>query len=312
MQIEEISVDLIKPDPDQPRSKVNESKVEEMALSLKNTKVGIINPIEVDEDNVIVTGETRWRAAKLAGLKTIPCKRIKPEDRFLRQVIENIHQGVMTDWDTAKALKKLLSSELVARRPFSDHPSDKHVRDLARMIGKSHSFISEKLSILAEKDKYRTAIKEGKLTARVVREAKRAPEEYQDRIKDKFIENEIPTRDAVIEIAQAVNRRPELADQILDYDYSDMSSPEVAAHVRSASPTLRQETTEALDCELNSGDNIVKAAVELQKALRDTPPHEVSQFNQANVFMALATTFNILKSYVERRADFLELEKPAK
>ena len=64
-----VSVDSIRPDPDQPRKEFDEAVLEEMKISI--LKSGIINDIEIDENSVIVTGEQRWRAAKMAGLKEV-------------------------------------------------------------------------------------------------------------------------------------------------------------------------------------------------------------------------------------------------
>ena len=72
MEIIEIEIDKIKPDKDQPRTSMDELELKEMAQSIVTQ--GVINPIEVDNDMVIITGERRWRAAKIAGLKVVPVK----------------------------------------------------------------------------------------------------------------------------------------------------------------------------------------------------------------------------------------------
>ena len=68
MTIENIQISKIRPDKDQPRKYIDPEAVEGLAESYKNQ--GLINPIEVDKDNVIITGELRYQAAKKAGLKT--------------------------------------------------------------------------------------------------------------------------------------------------------------------------------------------------------------------------------------------------
>ena len=69
----EIDIDLIIPNPEQPRTRFTEENLEELAQSIKNN--GIIQPIVVRRKGwkyEIVAGERRWRAAQRAGLKKIP------------------------------------------------------------------------------------------------------------------------------------------------------------------------------------------------------------------------------------------------
>ncbi len=91
MKIVNVLLSKIKPDKNQPRQTIDEEHIKEISQSIVTE--GVINAIEIDENNVIITGEQRWRAAKLAGLKEVPCKilKITPELRFRRQVIENLH-----------------------------------------------------------------------------------------------------------------------------------------------------------------------------------------------------------------------------
>lgn len=72
-QIEYLDPNKIKPDPNQPRDEFDEEKVKQIAQTYDVQD--IINPIEVDQDNVIVLGERRWRAAKLKKLTRIPVRR---------------------------------------------------------------------------------------------------------------------------------------------------------------------------------------------------------------------------------------------
>jgi ParB/RepB/Spo0J family partition protein len=109
MEVEEIEVDKIKPDRDQPRRRFDEEKLKQLAETFKTQ--GVIQPIEVDEDYVIITGERRWRAAKLAGLKKIPCRIIRgltPDQKLERRLIENIHHEPLTDLEKAEAIKRYI------------------------------------------------------------------------------------------------------------------------------------------------------------------------------------------------------------
>ena len=102
-----LDVDDITPDPNQPRKHFNQKELESLAHTMETQD--IINPIEVDDDNVLVTGERRWRAAKIAGKKKVPCIRWAGtlEERFERQVVENLHHDKLTEQDRDAALVKL-------------------------------------------------------------------------------------------------------------------------------------------------------------------------------------------------------------
>lgn len=94
MEIEEKWIDLkdIKFDPEQPRKTFDPEEIENLAKTYKTQ--GIINAPEIDENNVVITGELRVRAAKIAGLKNIRCNVIKglsEIERRERQIIENLH-----------------------------------------------------------------------------------------------------------------------------------------------------------------------------------------------------------------------------
>jgi ParB family chromosome partitioning protein len=85
MNIQEYPIAKIIPDPSQPRTVFPPTRIAEMAKSILTE--GVINPVEIDKDGVIVTGEMRWRAAKEAGLKTIRVseKTIQGHLEYLRE-----------------------------------------------------------------------------------------------------------------------------------------------------------------------------------------------------------------------------------
>ena len=108
MKIIELPIDSIKPDKNQPRTIIKEEEIKELAQNIKNH--GLINPVEIDSHKIIITGERRWRACKMAGLTTVRCieNDIDPKQRFVHQLSENLHHNTMTPMDTARALDKVL------------------------------------------------------------------------------------------------------------------------------------------------------------------------------------------------------------
>lgn len=258
MEIIQIPIGKIKPDPNQPRKSFNSDKIEGLAQSIVTT--GIINPIEIDKNFIIVTGEYRWRAALEAGLKEIPCKiieKIEPYDRFMRQVIENVQYTEMTPWDTGIAFKKLLNLLSPGESKIGQWGGQNEIgiTKLAEKIGKPPSVIEEYIWLVNEASKpIQKAIKKNELSISQIRIIKRAPEKYRKRIEQKILNKEFThtykedkdgrkrwdkgsTRDAGLEMVEAIKRNPDKAEEILGIDYSKYETTnEVAVAISHISP----------------------------------------------------------------------------
>jgi ParB family chromosome partitioning protein len=113
-----IPISQIIPDPDQPRKKFNDKTLQEMASSI--TDYGIRQPIivEQEQDNYrIVSGERRYRAAKIAQQEEIPCiiqENAESTIKYAQQLIENLHREDLSPIDKARALieyKNLLGKD---------------------------------------------------------------------------------------------------------------------------------------------------------------------------------------------------------
>ncbi|MCL5780440.1 MAG: ParB/RepB/Spo0J family partition protein [Firmicutes bacterium] len=112
-RIMEIPVDAIIPNPGQPRKEFIPEKITELAESIREH--GVLQPIGIrviDKGYEIVFGERRWRAAKEAGLKTVPCV-IIPGDVDLRSIalIENIHRQDLSAMEKAMAIRDMMAAE---------------------------------------------------------------------------------------------------------------------------------------------------------------------------------------------------------
>lgn len=136
-----MSVDRIRPDPNQPRKRIAPEHLEELVASIK--RVGILQPItlryiEAEDVYQILSGECRFTAAKAAGLEVVPVwvKTPKSEEILLHQIIENWHRSDLNAFDLADSL-----AQLKAANGFSQ-------TDLANSTGKNKSEISRLLSLL--------------------------------------------------------------------------------------------------------------------------------------------------------------------
>lgn len=135
-----LPISKIEPNPLQPRKTFEEDTLLELAESIKN--VGILQPILVikkDKMYEIITGERRWRAAKLAGLKEIPViiKELTEKELAEVSLIENIQRENLNIMEEASAYQRLLQEfELTHDQ-------------LATRIGKSRTAITNTLRLLA-------------------------------------------------------------------------------------------------------------------------------------------------------------------
>jgi ParB family chromosome partitioning protein len=137
-----IPIERIVTDSQQPRRTFSEKSLNDLAASVRS--YGIIQPLTVEYDSVqdvykIVTGERRYRAAKLAGLKQVPCiisENLSPEDRLYYQLIENVQRQDITPFDEADAFKRL-----------SDQFAMTH-EAIARMVGKSRPYVTKMLGLI--------------------------------------------------------------------------------------------------------------------------------------------------------------------
>ena len=122
-KVEQIKLINIEPNRDQPRKKFNEEALEELSESIK--KYGVIQPIIVtnkDEYYQIIAGERRWRAAKKAGLTTMPCIVRNEEERKKKEIalIENIQREDLNPVEKAKGFKQLIEEYNMTQQELAD------------------------------------------------------------------------------------------------------------------------------------------------------------------------------------------------
>jgi ParB family transcriptional regulator, chromosome partitioning protein len=119
----DVDSDLLRPNQFQPRSTMDESKIEELARSIRAN--GIIQPIVVrkkDGGYEIVAGERRWRASQRAGLLKVPVVvRDIPDDRLLAvALIENIQRENLNPIEEAHAYRRLAEDHQLTQEQIAD------------------------------------------------------------------------------------------------------------------------------------------------------------------------------------------------
>ena len=153
LQIQNLPLGKIKPDLEQPRKTFNEDALKQLSESIE--KHGVLQPITVRQLNghyVIVMGERRYRASKLAGKKTVPCivRIYKNNDVLEVQIIENLQRQDVEPTEEAEAIAYL---------------SEKYApTEIAKRLGRTDNFIRQRLKLAGLIDGFKQFVRNGEMT----------------------------------------------------------------------------------------------------------------------------------------------------
>lgn len=145
----------IKPNSKQPRKNFPDEKIDELARSIEAH--GIIQPIMVrpsGEGYEIVAGERRWRAARRASLKQIPCiiRELSEEQNMLVAIIENMQREDLNPMEEAEALNQMITNFGLTQE------------EVSKSVGKSRPYITNALRLLKLPAEIRELVVQGNLT----------------------------------------------------------------------------------------------------------------------------------------------------
>ncbi len=153
----EVSIDRLRPNPDQPRKQFNETALRELAASIESQ--GVLQPIlaeqSEDGDYDIIAGERRYRAARIAGLAQIPVlvRSFSTQEKLEIALIENVHREDLNPIEQAMALKSLQES--------AGFTQD----ELAKRLGMNRSSVANSIRLLKLPEELREALSAGTLSA---------------------------------------------------------------------------------------------------------------------------------------------------
>lgn len=152
----ELKINDVEPNSGQPRKVFDQEKL--LALSESIRDHGIVQPIIVRKDGtryIIVAGERRWRAAKLAGLKTIPAvvKEMSSREEMEIALIENLQREDLNPIEEAEAYQRLLDEHSMTQE------------DVSRLVGKSRASVANSVRLLSLAKEIQDMLSDGRLTS---------------------------------------------------------------------------------------------------------------------------------------------------
>lgn len=198
-KIENIPVQMIKPNPYQPRKTFSQQSLEELAQSIK--EFGLIQPITVRKTGVngyeLIAGERRLRATKLANLDYIPAVIITTDERdsAVLAMIENLQRENLHYLEEAAGYASLIE----------DHGFTQE--ELAKKLGKNQSTIANKLRVLKLPKEVKDLLIKHNLTERHARALLRLPDtELQLKIIDKIVEKGLNVKETENLISNVIEK----------------------------------------------------------------------------------------------------------
>lgn len=246
-QVEMIPVEDILPNPQQPRKEFDRIKLLELSQSIAEN--GILQPLIVtvrEGRPILVSGERRLRAAKMAGLKAVPCVRTEAEGlrQALLAMIENLQREDMNCFETAEGIERLIQTYGLTQE------------EAALRLGYSQSAVANKLRLLRLSAEERRLLTEGGLSERHARCLLRLkkPEERRYALSEMLRKSlTVAQSEALVErmlsgkVARHTRVKPLIRDvrvffNTLDHAVATMKKGGIAAE------TTRRETETHIEC----------------------------------------------------------------
>lgn len=186
---DEVDIDMISPNPDQPRTQFKKEEIEELATSIE--KDGLLQPILVrqmeDGSYQIIAGERRWQASRAAGLKKVPIRIKEADDNLALELalIENIQRSDLNPIEEAYGYRRLME-----RRSMTQ-------AEVAQAVSKGRSTVANALRLLDLPEEAQQLLYEEKITAGHARAILSVPtQEGRAKLTEKIVEGNMTVREA--------------------------------------------------------------------------------------------------------------------
>lgn len=183
--VTEVAVSDVFANPDQPRKVFDEDALNELAASIK--KHGVIMPIIVNRSGnryMIIAGERRFRATKIAGLNTIPVIVKNYDERQIKEIalIENLQREDLNPIEAATAMRSLMEDYSLSQEELADR------------IGKSRPAIANTLRLLNLQADVLEMVRNGELSAGHARAIVAVPQSDQKKMANNVVKNGLSVR----------------------------------------------------------------------------------------------------------------------
>jgi len=212
--IVEIQLKDIRPNPFQPRKHFDENSLQELGESIKND--GLLQPVVVTEDvdgYILIAGERRLRASKIAKLKTIRAIILNSDEQRMRQfaLIENIQRDELNSIELAHAYGELIKLHNITQD------------ELSTKIHKSRTHITNTIRLLQLSQKTQKALIDKKITTGHAKVLVGLDEKQQQLIVDSVVGQKLSVREVEATIKSIKNNRAEPSNkiEIASYDFRD-------------------------------------------------------------------------------------------
>lgn len=186
--LDEVPIELVHPNPNQPRMHFNKEELDELALSIG--KDGLLQPILVREDAEgyeIIAGERRWQASQLAGLKKVPVRIKEADDMKVLELalIENLQRSDLNPIEEAYGYKRMMER------------GNRTQSEVASAVSKGRSTIANALRLLDLPEDAQQMLYEEKITAGHARAILAIPsDEGRAKLTEKLAKEKLSVREA--------------------------------------------------------------------------------------------------------------------
>lgn len=213
----EVSLSQIRPNPYQPRKNFNNESLQELADSIKED--GLIQPVVVVEDEdgyMLIAGERRFRASKLANLKTIKAVVLNKDDESMRKIalLENIQRENLNAIELANAYSELINNQNLTQE------------ELAVTIHKSRTHITNTLRLLQLSQKTQRALLDKKISAGHAKVLVGLSEKEQELLVNSIIGQKLSVREVekIIKDMKTPKTKVVKKEAPLSYNFSELQS----------------------------------------------------------------------------------------
>ena len=193
-------INKITPNPKQPRNKFDDATLMELADSIK--EVGVLQPITVKKNGdfyIIIAGERRWRAARIAGLEKIPAiEKDLDELKILEAaLIENVQREDLNPMEEAYTYKRLSEEYSLSQE------------QIAKKVGKSRTVVANAIRLLNLDERVQTFIKENRISNGHGRALIPLDKEQQFELAERIIDEGLSVRQIEELVKEIQNPQPE-------------------------------------------------------------------------------------------------------